>query len=366
MDITPKDLVLLLLGAVLGVILGIALHRPLDRAWSKVTRRISWYRSRLRSEHTDEVFRVGSVGFKWQVLEGSIDQPYRHGSIRAILEGDLTLPNDIQTKKAEIAAAQSTLESTRGLRACHDGPMVSLSSFNFARSQTREDPLLTLHFLRTSYYVFMATSLQLDKPTIALDGTQTTLRDRFLSSTSFKQPVPLLATSFAVNLAVVTSDNYLLYGKRGSEGVTSYEGTFTVPINECVNPTTDLVAPGEIDLWRTAVRGAREELGIDVPAEDIVLFTLGVDPAYYFYAVTGVAYLRSHTRDYLLARRSTGQTRDQMELAELYSIKLDGEAAAKIFRETGPLHRWHPVGAVALLQTLMREVGSPSVERALK
>jgi len=361
------DFVNLLVGALLGVLTTVFFQKPLERWWHSVLRRYAWYRSRFRSDRpTGEFFSIGQIFIKWHVLEGSLDQPYKTGAIKAFVgREDLSLPTEIARRRDEIASLQQDREKRPGHHSFHDGPMVALSDFKIARNINKEEPLLTLNFLRTSYYAFMATSLRIDDPIETEDGNKSTLRELYLRNTTYDRPNPLLATSFAVNLAVLTADNYLLYGKRGHNGITNYASSFTVPVNECVNPDKDNDERGDVDIWKTAIRGAKEELGIEVTADEIEFFTLGVDPALYFYGLTGVIRLKEYTRDGIFNRRSTGETRDRMELESLFALKIEAKAS-NVFDHTGGMRVWHPAGAVALLQALIKEVGAKQIEKALK
>ena len=56
----------------------------------------------------------------------------------------------------------------------------------------------------------------------------------------------------------------------------------------------------------TVKRGAAHELNIEVTDDEMVFFTVGVDPRYYMYTLSGLVRSKQFTRDQIVARRSLG------------------------------------------------------------
>jgi hypothetical protein len=190
-----------------------------------------------------------------------------------------------------------------------------------------------------------------------------TVHEKYLFGTDYISPVSHIATSFGVNLAVTTKDGYLVITQRGLHGVANYRNTYSVPVCESVNPHIDRDENGLVDLFRTAKRGAKEEMGIDVVSEEVKFFSLEVDVNWYLYGLSGLIVSTRYTRNDLISLRSTG-IKDKWETQKLYFVKFSPQKVALFIKEKGGISKFNPASFVSIIQSLVYEFGYKSVERA--
>ena len=313
-----------------------------------------------------DFFSIGKWKVNCMVLEGSVDKPYLSGSISCKLDlTPLDLPEDLRQIRNRVAQEQKNHAEQHGYPLFYNGPMVSLQSFSFTRTPSAEDPLLFLKFKITDYYTFLATALSLNENVTEATGKHVTIREKYLSNMNYNDPIPFIATSFGINLAIITKDDFLFYVNRSrNKGLSNYSDHFSVPVLESVHPEFDKVEEGKLNLFKTAKRGIKEELGIDIQETSIKLFSLVVDTAWYMYGMTGVAHI-NYTKDDIISRRSIG-VKDKWESSDFFFLPLNPKSVADNLRHTGGPSRWHPTSFACLIQTLIYETGQESAVSAFK
>lgn len=152
------------------------------------------------------------------------------------------------------------INSDRSLK-IWNGKRYYLRSLNITREYDEEQPKLIFSFGPSDYLNFLATSLSLDRE-IEVEGKKTTLRNLYLENKDpWGPPISFLAHSFGINLAVITSDNYLLLAQRSSH-VSSRPLVWNVAVNEGLQRPADKDSIGNPDFYKAAIRGVYEELGI--------------------------------------------------------------------------------------------------------
>lgn len=296
------------------------------------------------------------------VIVGTCKEPFKHEDLICHLdEASLQLPTDLQLLKLEVVREQNEVKATKGLPAFFNGPMVAFIDYHHSNKVGWEEPLLFLRFKMTDYYTFLATAMSLNK-LVPHNGSSITLRDKYLRGVDLRIPKPYFATSFCVDLAVVTKDNYLVLSKR-SELAMSYKGCYAVAVLETVNPYKDRNEKGELDVFKTAQRGAQEEVGIDVNMNEIRFFSLHVDTSLYLYGLTGAIFSEQFTRDDVIARRSVG-IKDKWESRELYYVDFKPEKVVKTLGEIGGINHINPSSFTSIVQALIHEHGASAVEKA--
>lgn len=337
-------------------------YRRIGRTWK-------WIASRLKTRDyplSQELFQIGKWITNCIVLEGYGERYYSSYRIACQIDSDsLELPSDLALLREKITRQQEELGRRQGTPAYYNGPMVAFVDYSITRTTIYEDPLLYLRFKPTDYYTFLATALSLREAVPAENGLSTTVFAKYLSTTDFKRPVPFVATSFGVNLAVVTGDGYLVGARRGHRGLSHYRDHLQVPVCESVHPLMDAISGSNLDVYRTAVRGAKEELGIEVQSRDVRFFSLCVDTTWYLYGLTGVIYAETYTKHDIISRRSVG-LKDKWEATELFFIRLNPKDVVLTLRDMGGPSRWHPASFVSIAQTLVNQFGVSSVEDAFK
>ena len=366
-----SKLFIFLLGAIVGAIIELfitILFEDKARLWyRRIGRTWKWFISHLSIRDyplSKELFQIGKWVTNCIVLEGYGEKYYSTFDIVCHLDSDqLELPHDLRQLKEKITHQQEEITKTQGHPNYYNGPMVAFIDYRITRTAIYEDPLLYLRFIPTDYYSFLATAMSLRDSLPDENGLSTTVFEKYLSKTNYKKPTPFLATSFGVNLSVITNDGYLVIGKRGHQGISHYRDHYQVPICESVHTIMDARDSSSIDIYNTARRGAKEELGIDVQSKEIRIFSLCVDTTWYLYGVTGVIFSDTYSRHDIISRRSVG-IKDKWETSELLFIHLNPYDVVSTLRDIGGPSHWHPASFVAIVQTLVNYFGITPVEEA--
>ncbi|NJR48148.1 MAG: hypothetical protein HC780_00005 [Leptolyngbyaceae cyanobacterium CSU_1_3] len=184
------------------------------------------------------------------------------------------------------------------------------------------------------------------------------LRKKYLQS-DWTQPVEYFSNAFAIYLAIVTSDGYLITTHRG-QNVMSRPGELNVSFSEGLSRSLDHV-DGAPDLYNCAVRGAKEELGIDFRKQDINLLSFGVDLYYSQWALLGMA-KTGKTKDEISRIRRMGVD-DKWENVGINFVKFDINSVVEyvIYSAT-----WAPGGLACIYHSLVYEFGDQVREKLLK
>jgi hypothetical protein len=356
------------LGAFIQLLLALIFEQSARRWYSRIKRRWWWLRSRFlpdRPTYSQSEFRIENWTVNCIVLEGTPKKPFALGQITCDFNPTPTrLPSDLAKILERVYKRERSIAEKRGLPQFYNGPMVSFVEFSRSRTPGFEDALLHLKFQLTDFYTFLATTVNLYERVESGDH-YVTMREKYLAGSDFTKPCPYIATSFGVNLAVVTKDDYLIIGRRGIHGISNYQDQWCVPVCECVNPNVDRDVNGNVDVYKTAKRGAHEELGIDVLESKIEFFSLCVDTAWYLYGLTGLIRADNLIKDDIIYRRTRG-IKDKWETAVIEVVNFRPSPVAVAIRDTGGPRRWHPASFTAIVQSLVHEYGQKSVESAFR
>lgn len=311
-----------------------------------------------------ERYRIGISETPVVILEGTPAEPYLPSRITCHLEEQpLVLSPELQLSRNLVEIEQQAIENKNGKRDFHNGAMVAFTNYHHSYTHVWEEPTLTLWFKKTDYYTFLATAMKLEDVVPSSSNPSETVRVKHLHHDTYRYPDPNFATSFGVNLAVITSDNYLAIAKRGERGVSHYHGVHAVPVMESVNPEKDKDIYGQLDVYETAKRGVFEELGgIKVDKSDINIFTLQVDVRWYLYGLNGFVRLE-HSRDEISGIRTRG-IREWWESPDISFISFDPQTVAQYVRNAGGVSRFHPASFVSIIQTLIYHYNQKEVHKA--
>jgi hypothetical protein len=375
MNFSFESIIIFLAGGVTGAFLELGISVVFEdyvrSLYKRIRRKYLWFLSRFQDVeflYDRELFQIGKWKANCIVLEGTSSEPYRIGNIVCRLDQALLqLPDDLQHLRSEIDAQQIKIKEQKGFANFFNGPMVAFTDYSYSRTVANEDALLFLRFKLTDYYSFLATAMSLNKtlPASNISDLSTTVRDKYLRGTDYKSPVPFIATSFGINLCVITKDGYLILAKRGHHGMSSYRGDFAVPVCESLNPLADKDKDGSLDIFKAAQRGAREELGISVDENEIRFFSLQVDTNWYLYGLSGVIVSEKYTQSDIVSIRSVG-IKDKWETDNLQFIKFNPKQIASFIRDMGGPSKLNPSSFVSVTQTLIYEYGHKTVENAFK
>ena len=155
----------------------------------------------------------------------------------------------------------------------------------------------------SDYATFAATVLSLDseikKDAAGGLASPTTLRREYLQtstevSSAVRKPLPFLANGVGVVLLAFTDDgNVILTRRRDSSRARPRQRD--VSVVEGIHTTHDATGSGRVDVYLTAIRACREELGVSVTNNDVQLLGFGVDMKYYQWNFFGSVELRCTT-----------------------------------------------------------------------
>ncbi|HEY7225229.1 MAG TPA: hypothetical protein VH561_16780 [Micromonosporaceae bacterium] len=350
------------------LVLAIVFEANMRRAYRRIRGRVLSVVAALRGAadiYGLEYFRVGGVRVNCIVLEGTASTAFLSDALVGNLRNDpIRLPDDLRKRYDDVTRQQAKIARRTGHPTFTNGPMVSLEGWSRGRTLEAEDALLTLRFRMTDYYTFLATAMSLDNR-IDSPGGPITIRDKYLGGRGYRSPNPLIATSFGVNLALVTHDRYTFLSRRGTAGLSSYAGKFAVPIAESVHPAFDASGSGRIDFALTAQRGAMEEVNIEVKRDEIALFSLVVDTTWYLYGLTGAVYSSTYGRDDVIAARSLG-TKDRWEADQMLPIPFSPTDIARFIKDNGGTDQFSPSSIVAVVQALIHYFGERTTYRTFR
>ncbi len=294
-------------------------------------------------------FLFGPIETTWIVVDGTGEKKYNPKNIVSHYETDeLVLPPDLEYAKQQIVQDKEKEEKV-GIRHFWNGPRYRFKRLSISRTDDREDPKLDLWFGPSDYLNFLATNMRLDDEEV---------RRKYLQS-NWTQPVEYFSNSFAIYLAVVTSDGYLITTHRG-QNVMSRPGQFNVSFSEGLSRSLDH-KDGVPDLYNCAVRGAKEELGIEFHEQEINLLSLGVDIHYSQWALLGIA-KTDKTKDDIIRIRRLGVD-DKWENIGIDFISFDVNPVVEYVMFSG---NWAPGALACIYHSLVYDFGSQVREKFLK
>jgi hypothetical protein len=232
------------------------------------------------SDSSPATFRLGSHQFGLSILD--CRERYERCSVDARYAGQLRLDPRISAAVAHFGTLVSTFH---GDLTIFDGDRLVIS----APPELVADPavhgrsILRLRFMRTSYF---AGALCRPLPTPEFDRhvrsswpasapTISEIRELISRPDSFH---PLMDPGTGVSICPVVADesgDLCTMLRRRASSVAVNPGMWSTAIDEGFSPA-DISADGRLDPWAAARRGAREELGIELP--DVTLFSFGRDP----------------------------------------------------------------------------------------
>lgn len=313
-----------------------------------------------------EKFLFTGKEINWIVIDGTGEpnNVFKHENIITHYDPKpVTFPADILELKKKIGEEEQAKEE-KGLPACWNGPMYLLERISISRTETDEMPILKLWFRDSDYFTFLATNYDpMNRLVPNGTGKFVSLKEKYLADTDFFNPIPFMTTSFGVNVAVITSDGYLLLVER-SDRVYGYRRIFDVSVVEGLRPGSDVGSNGMPDLHMCAQRGASEELGIEIQIEEVRFLSVGVKPQDNQYAILGVTKLGYDLKRVELLR-STKAAKDSWELSKILPLPIKNPESVIRFIYNNEPDSWSPNGLVCIFHALVYEFGKRSVANAL-
>jgi hypothetical protein len=297
---------------------------------------------RMVYEEMDRYFTFGKIKTSEIILDGdgtSIYLPQHvHSHYHPVA---LELPEEFQARKERIALEQEE--------------RYNLVKFNIGRDPANEDMILGLWFRPSDYYTFLVTS------TIA-QGQVT--REQYLADVEWDEAIPLVAHSFSVLLTLVTADGYTILVQRG-KSLGCRPNVFDVSLAEGLSRPVDRSSTSQApDIYRCALRGLAEELGLHTPADfsvsDIQFLSFAVDTEFCMWGLFGLVKLQRRAEEVLENLRRS--VRDRFEHRKVFSVPFTPEEVCSFIFSHEP---FSPGGLVCLYHALVHEFGSERVNAAI-
>jgi hypothetical protein len=340
----------------LGIVSSVVAQLLWEVAGRKLLRHLRYRQGRYHVVPTGEMLRIGATTIPWLVIASGPWDPQRiHLSYtpRQVKPHPLVahLYQDVRDEAAKLRAS--------GRAAPFNGLGYQLEQFWVGgRTTQTEDRMLDLRFRPTDYFMMLATDQRLDSP-IEFEGQTTTLRREFvIDKVSLdKQPVTQFATHWGIALQLISRDGFTLFSERGQTAVDAH--VFFPSVAEGASRPADDDGTGAPDLFRTAIRGTAEEIGIELDRDEITWLSFGTNAVLCEYGMIGVAH-SDFTADEMLRYRSVGLLKDRWESARLHSVRWEPGTVATFVESHGP---WSPFALVTLYHSLLRDFTRGSVDR---
>jgi DNA-binding XRE family transcriptional regulator len=304
---------------------------------------------------SDGCFSFGKIKTTGLVLEGDGASVYLPQHIRThYVPVPKELPEELQAKRNQIQKEQEQ-KKEQGLPFFWNGEIYSLDRFVISREPIKEGMTLDLWFRPSDYYTFQATNMSLDDPS---------LREKYLKDVDWYETIPHFSHSFGISLVVITSDGYTLLTQR-SPRQGSNAGCYSISANEGLSRPLDRGTSSEApDLYRCALRGLAEELGLREPADfsvsDITFLSFEVDTQYALWGILGMVKVQKTTAHIL--ENWQGGVKDKMENKKLFPVPFTPQDVCSFVFSR---ENWTPGGLICLYHTLAHEFGRQEVDKII-
>ena len=310
---------------------------------------------RMVYEEMEKYFTFGKLKTAEMILDGDGTGVYLPHQIHAhYIPTALELPEEFQARKERIAYEQEERKA-QGDSYQWNGERYNLVKFNIGRDPVNEDMILGLWFRPSDYYTFLVTS------TIAQDQKT---REQYLADAEWDEAIPLFAHSFSVLLTVLTSDGHTILVQRG-KSLGCRPNVFDVSLAEGLSRPVDRSTTSQApDIYRCALRGLAEELGLHAPADfsvsDIQFLSFAVDTEFCMWGLFGTVKLQRRAEEVLENLRRS--VRDRFESRRVFSVPFTPEEVCSFVFSHEP---FSPGGLVCLYHALVHEFGKEQVNSVL-
>lgn len=362
MELLISGLVGGLIGLLLGVIFEDALVGIRDRF---LTRTRLLFRKPLPFPIPFS-FALGPIETSLIVVDGDGETSYARESILCHYDATpIKLPPELEEHKSEVAAQQEMRKRTGDFYQW-PGLTAALSRYRRGRSNDEEGLELQLWFRQSDWFAYLATNLSLDS-TFVLEGDtdrRMSLREKYFRHYSWSnpnlQPAEYFSNTFGTVVSLITGDGHLLISKRADE-IGSLPSIYNVAINETLTPTKDWSEQGtSLDLYKTVVRGAYEELNLQLKPSDITFLVFAVDSRYNMWGILGIARTEKTVREVVDLRRRGAK--DKWEGQEILPVKFGIAPVVEFVSAHAP---WSSGSIACTYFTLVHEFGKPTVDRVV-
>jgi len=312
-------------------------------------------KSRMVCEEMDRCFSFGKIKTTEKILDGDGTSVYLPHHIHShYMPVELELPKELQEKKEQISREQEERKA-QGDSYQWNGERYNLVKFNIGRDPANEDMNLGLWFRPSDYYTFLATSASAQDPK---------LREKYLVDVEWNEAIPLFSHSFSVLLTLLTSDGYTILVQRG-KSMGCRPNVFDISIAEGLSRPVDRSTTNQApDIYRCAIRGLAEEMGLHTPADfapsDILFLSFAVETELCMWGLFGVVKLQRRLEEVL--ENLQRNARDRFESRRIFSVPFTPEEVCKFAFSHEP---FAPGGLVCLYHALVHEFGKEHVNNTI-
>ncbi|MFD7324617.1 hypothetical protein ACFV9D_26555 [Streptomyces sp. NPDC059875] len=349
-------------GAILGVVFATLFQQWTQDLWFRVRRRSAgMVRSLTYREQQGgawSTFSLGPLHTSALIVEGDGDRAIAPEDVHVqVLTEEVALPEEMAGWRAEIEAEESRAQTSGERAPVWNGPRYAVESLEISRSALDEQSEVHLRLRPTDYYTFLAAQ-QLDRR--LPDGS--TPRSRYLDAEQPLTAPAFLQCSFAVNVAVVTSDHLLVVSRR-SDRVRMAPGVWNSSVNEGLSRHIDSAGRNAPDVESVARRGMREELSLEPHEYTLALLAFVLDVEKRHWSAHFYARLTDMTGDQLTTRMSRGVA-DRWENQTIEYVPFRSTDVTRYLLRPDRIHRWAPLAPALFHLALVHVHGRASVERA--
>lgn len=306
-------------------------------------------------EEMNRYFSFGKIKTAEMILDGDGTSVYLPHHIHSHYSPvALEIPAEFQARKERITREQEE-HKAQGDSYQWNGERYNLVKFNISRDPANEDMTLGLWFRPSDYYTFLATSASAQEPEV---------REKYLADVEWDEAIPLFAHSFSVLFTLVTSDGQTILVQRG-KGLGCRPNVFDVSLAEGLSRPVDRSTTSQApDVYRCAIRGLAEELGLHPPTDfspsDILFLSFAVDTEFCMWGLFGMVKVQRRAEEVLENLRRS--VRDRFESRRVFSVPFTPEEVCAFVFAHEP---FSPGGLVCLYHSLVHEFGREQVNSAL-
>lgn len=305
----------------------------------------------------DRHFMFGKIKTSLETLDGTGIETYVPGNIHTHFDPEPAIFFDeVMEAKKEVEHEQAELHRT-GRPSQWNGAKYHLSGIVVGRESAHENMTLGLWFKPRDHFTGLATRRCLDMPDF---------RKKYLEDNDWYTPVVGMSMSMGVDLLVVSADGFAILTQRGAHQ-SVHQNMYHVSVSEAVSPTLDWSAITQSpDLYRTAMRGLTEELGlresIDFSVSDIQFLSFTVDTHYALYGLRGLVKVNK-SADEIMQKWHSG-VKDKVENKMVSPVRFTPEDIATFVFSPDRHESWGG-GLICLYHSLVHDFGYERVDRVI-
>jgi hypothetical protein len=246
-----------------------------------------------------------------------------------------------------------------------DGPGYFLRDYTFDVINPSSEVLrLKLMMGPSSYYRYIGSNKAIYQKLLQSGEGLISLAEKYPLSIMDLSELPL-SNYLAVNVNLITSDMQFLVQRR-SRRVSNFQGSIASAINASMSRgmkdnAMDEDEAGRANPFITVLREAKEELGVNLLAEDIKFFGLIIELEYYQTLLFGEVYTALSSTEILRKARIAAKDKFEYSKLEFYPFTLQNVATKLL----DPSAIWVPVSALAVIFSVIHAFGEDELEGAL-